>query len=566
MLNDEVNDPVAMGQENKDVREDFYLWHLVRLGVLEKVEDTDSIDGNRRYRSPLWDEAAKTCDNEAGKVTVAIIDSGIDTDHPNLASDCRVLPQIDFTPHLYGAFYDFPFKASLGVGLTAEQSTRTGEEEIENWVKRLGLDKSQWEGRRPRKPELGTSGFPKEEISPGPIQNGQMLDNQLPDFSALEQMIYQLVDPFNDEVSDALKSELLKLWKNAQEGQSIKIPTEDPSRYFGAHGTACAGLIGGGKIQNVENEKSTAFYRKGLPSAIDYFGVNPYCKILPICTPYSHEILPVINALLYAFVMGAEVIHIPRGLPDYAERSRFIQHTHSRTRIDRPRGAPDDHIQAGDQADLTRLLLHTGVFELLLKEMSKHRIIVLSAGNDGWKSRLAYPAQIHDPDQDNLIVVGAVNRDGYKADGSGKKNDWRNYISSYSNGSDSEKDMIHVLSDDGFALHKAHIAYDERGRSSTDYSYEPHIPEDKENKFSAWGLLTLDVRGSYGYAAGRRYDPPEHEPGVETGDLYTVFGGTSGASALAAGLLSLHLQLNYPNDGKIDGDLIRTLIGAAQLS
>jgi hypothetical protein len=260
------------------------------------------------------------------------------------------------------------------------------------------------------------------------------------------------------------------------------------------------------------------------------------------------------------------VIHIPRGLPDYSDRVRLMEQTHSVTRIDRPAGTPDDHIQPMDQADLARLKLHSEILEFLLREMSKRRIVVLSAGNDGWRGKLSYPARIHSRGEDSLIVVGAVNRGGYKSGGSGKKTEWRDYISSYSNGRDSGSNMVHVLSDDGFALDKKRVAFDEQGRWANDYSYRPHLPPNENNNYSSWGLLTLDVRGSYGYAAGRLYDPPENYLGYETGDLYTVFGGTSAASALAAGLLSLHLQKLDPSEREIDESLIERLCCDAGLS
>ncbi len=577
--------------------EDFYLWHLCKIGVLDQDLESD-----------LWQII---CDGNKDPVTVAIIDTGIDTGHPNLNSGdaAHPWPQIDFTPHLYGARYVPPIpsvKAYLEARARrepddpAKQNAHFNElarlrqnicDEVRAWGGKLGLDVSALDSAnsvRLAEPDKdnafhkvlagmpGQSGFPARDArTPGPTKGDPMLPGAAePGMVKMQAVIGHLG---NDDIDDALK----ELWTGLQGKNTINIPGEDPSRYFGAHGTACAGLIGGRPALPGAGSATPP----SIPKSMDYFGVNPYCKLLPIATPYSHEILPLIHALIYAVAHGAQVIHIPRGLPDYVDRNWKMKDTHFRTRIDRPvgieatdgkpdhlSGIPDDIWTApalsdaeelairglaegaeeaerdaslpDDQADFYRLMLHSKMFERLLAAVGKAGIyVVLSAGNDGWAKRLSYPARSAVNRDDKLVVVGAANRWAYDPPTKNRL-PWYEYISSYSNG---RKDFVdlgvyHALSDDGFALDQERVAFDERGRDANDYSYEPHLPPGIPNSYSDWGLLTLDVRGSYGYAAGKRYDPPEYDDGEDLDALYTLFGGTSGASALVAGLISLWLQ------------------------
>lgn len=577
-------------------KEDFYLWHLQKIGVLDN-----------KLKPSHW---ATACKKE--RIAVAIIDTGIDTGHPNLNTgkeECSRWSQIDFTPHLYGARYVPPLSSvrryldarALPNPLDLTELRKAVRDELGEWSKRLGLDISvltavigsplgeHLKDAKFHEALVGTpafSGFAAHgALTPGPTIGEDMLPGETaPGMKRMQQVIDGLG---NDDIDDEIKG----LWAGLDKKKTINIPCEDPSRYFGAHGTACAGLIGGRPACPEASipENGTA------PTSIDYFGVNPYCDIIPIATPYSHEVLPMIHALIYAVAHGARVIHIPRGLPDYVDRNWKMKDTHFRTRIDRPVGAiktpnrpshlsgigdavwnaanltgaekmaVNGLVKAGreterdasvteDQADLYRLMLHSKMFERILKAVSKHEeiCVVLSAGNDGWAGRLSYPARIHDSagEDDNLIVVGAANRRAYD-NPVGHPGSWDDFISSYSNGRKAYGKLgtYHALSDDGFALDKDRVAYDQRGRYANDYSYEPHLPSGLHNSYSDWRLLTLDVRGSYGYAAGKRYDPPEYDDGKEVDALYSLFGGTSAASALVAGLISLLLQTGNSKSG-----------------
>jgi subtilisin family serine protease len=336
------------------------------------------------------------------------------------------------------------------------------------------------------------------------------------------------------ELSALLPNADDKAWLATLEQKLTETPIEtlaldDPSRFFGAHGTACAGLIAG---QPSEERID------GVPSTIDYYGVNPYCELIPIATPYSHEVLPVINALIYAWLQGADVIHMPRGLPDVAARSEVLKDNPQSNRIDQ---ASDDTLVPDDQASLVRLKREAQLLEALLSALSKEVYVVLSAGNDGYAGKVSYPAKnllagqgpaANPHISDTVVVVGAKNQ--------------RGEFSSYTNGAGIAGQLLFMPSDDDFAIDQDRLSMDVTSREASDYNYEPHIMAGRTSTHAPWSVLTTDVRGSYGYAVGTAEDPPIGHKGLEMGAMYTLFGGTSAASSIVAGLISLLIQ-----DGKI---------------
>ena len=114
-----------------------------------------------------------------------------------------------------------------------------------------------------------------------------------------------------------------------------------------------------------------AALKKEFPTKINYCGINPVAKIIPINTVYSADYGPVIMALLYALSKEADVILMPRIVHDIGA------------------GMDADAIQRSRDPRVTRQLLQgqknaeKDLFEHLLSEVSKIVPVVIAAGNDG---------------------------------------------------------------------------------------------------------------------------------------------------------------------------------------
>ena len=482
-------------------RDLFFLWHLEHLGVLTRT------DGG--WDAPLWDEAAG-----ADPVTVALVDSGVDPGHPNLVA-ALTGPQVDFAPRLYGAVH-----APAGEALAALTRARDPSPAVtkalvaealadaEAHAAARGLDIDRL---RTLEAEVQSEADPTDaatqfraalRIPEAPLRE--------PGLSGVDAAIAALGLP--GDAGSKISARATRIG----EGYAT-LDVEDPARFFGAHGTACAGLVGGRPASRAHE-----FY-----TALPYYGVNPHCRIRSYSTPYGHEIQPVTNALLAAYLSGAEVILIPRGVYDTASRAGLdVANARRGTRIDMV-GATDEELVDEDQAVRHRLEAETGLFESLLAAISEHRYVILTSGNDGFADRLAYPASTLEA-ADTALIAGATNRRGFP--------------SSYSNGEALGDTVINVVSDDGTVIDRDRVHLDTDTREGSDYDFAPHIPEGLENRYSPWAPLSLDVRGPWGYAASARLDPPEYDDGVDLGSLYTLFGGTSAASSILAGAVSLLIQ------------------------
>ena len=304
------------------------------------------------------------------------------------------------------------------------------------------------------------------------------------------------------------------------------LPTEDPAHHFSAHGTASAGLIAG---RTLKSGKSA------FPDAIlNYFGVNPFASIIPVATPYSHEIKPLIRALLHSVAMGADVILLPRMVNDV-----------------------DSSNQSGDKSDLRRsrftdpksakmqkLAKDKDTFETLLRLLSPMMPIVLAAGNDGLGT-IAYPASlVNRKGFEDLIVVGSVNSNGRR--------------SSYSSGRSSDGVAIFAPSDDEERIDRFGTWFDPSdavGRQIKTLGWE------RTQAYSPFGVLAIDIPG--------RLDGEDRGDDVppKLRDLYTVFGGTSAASAIVAGIASLVEAVGRKDKAeRLTGKAFRELLGARAAS
>ncbi|WP_299212011.1 S8 family serine peptidase [uncultured Tateyamaria sp.] len=481
-----------------------YLWHLgfEKDGQTETPLALEGIED-------VW-EGARGKD----AVTVAIIDTGIDTDHPNLCGAVTE-PQIDFGPSLNGVIYkprERPLRDLREALLAGETISKDTLRKVRDAIKTRREKTNRSKRLKALDAEIKRLGSRTELTKDDNIALYKELFEREPPKDKAESRT-KGVRSLGDNLSEDLQSEWYTIVK-ALMAPSEKLKMDDPSSYFGAHGTACAGLVG-----------ARAPKPGGRVGPIPYFGVNPFCKIRSYATPYSHEFLPIIHALIDVLLSDAEVVLIPRGVPNMDALSHFAQKSGHTTRITTNRG--ERTLQFDDQAQFDKLKKHQAILEGLLKLTASRKYLVLAAGNDGLPDEFSYPAQAL-KDDCNVFIVGARNSLGH--------------CSAYTNGKMSDK-TLWMLSDDSVMFDNDTWSLDERSFVGSDFSYDPHMSQQhKKNTYDPWGIMSLDVRGNYGYSAGGHEDPRYGDEDLETRGLYSIFGGTSAASSLMAGLIALLVQ------------------------
>ena len=303
-------------------------------------------------------------------------------------------------------------------------------------------------------------------------------------------------------------------------------PAAEP-RFFGAHGTAVAGLIGGRPAQT-----------KGLSAdwtgdlavsvtvpdelALPYAGINPYCRIIPISTTAAPEPSMVLAALEYALFVEAEIVVIAAAWEDNAQYA-----------LDRAKWAP---------------------VNAALDRLSKTAVVLCAAGNSG-KTELAYPALRGA--KDGPIVVTACDAAGD--------------VMAYSPDQSDGQWMIKTLSSAAPRYDSEMIIHDHWAVSDPEIvspAGDPTMSQGKRRALPVEALVSLDVPGPYGYNPSPfRHTPVADGPHFDFASLYCRFSGSSAATAVAAGLISLARQvrkakgsatgqLNKPDAGWTpDGDL-----------
>lgn len=269
---------------------------------------------------------------------------------------------------------------------------------------------------------------------------------------------------------------------------------------FSNHGTSIAGLVGA-RACIAEQQLSNGLT---APLALPYSGVDPMCEIVQISTNFAPNPESLIIAFLYADLIDADVVLLPRNI---ADPTRMVPELGDETL--------GDAVQQ-IQADADRAELWSELAELI-DTVSQHRPVVCAAGNANEDSAI-YPANLAS-EHNGIISVGAVNAKGVR--------------SSYSSVND-----ITVLAPSGDAevfdrtqvrLDEQHVDYDATG-----------VPVSNSNHlYSSFDLISTDVPGKAGYS-GSPYDKiPDDGKLREFGSYFCRFGGTSGSSALVAGFLSL---------------------------
>lgn len=272
-------------------------------------------------------------------------------------------------------------------------------------------------------------------------------------------------------------------------------------RYFGAHGTAIAGLIGA-RPAEVFLRKPAFIGEPVDPSkdetiTLPYAGVNPFCSIVPITTSASPDPDMVLAALQYARLIRPDIVVIAAAWEDHRHRkSRWAK------------------------------------VDAELRALCKESVVLCAAGNSG-DIDLAYPACLS-AEPDGPIAVTACDKAGnvlaYAPDP--KENDRvLRTLSSWSEVYSTQG----VIRDPWKAVDPMIV------QPADDPTMGGHVAE-----LPVEGLIALDAPGPYGYnPSPYRYRPSGKGPHFDIGSLYCPFSGTSASTALAAGLIGLAIQESW---------------------
>lgn len=339
------------------------------------------------------------------------------------------------------------------------------------------------------------------------------------------------------------------------------------SAVFSAHGTAMAGLIGarprGDVAAVLTAHAGTGAVPQPLPPLEDlpsfpYAGVDPFCEIVPISTSFDPDPEQLILALIYARLIGSDIIVLARDFADPTASAITGEAT-----------PPDLVTEAEKRAILGLYPPSLGAEEKalwaalrkLVVALSREIPVVAATGNGGDETAIL-PAALADP-KNGIIAVGAHaatrNRAGYSTAGP---------VTLYAPSGDGERldAMVQRLDIadpeyrpgdhsaaylDGLGLHYPPAAAG--GGAGAAPGHAPLAAETAPGPsvFATQEIISTDVPGAAGYN-GSPYS--QH---VFSGDAvldyrsyYCRFSGTSAAAAITAGLLSLAMAAGAVPRGK----------------
>lgn len=278
---------------------------------------------------------------------------------------------------------------------------------------------------------------------------------------------------------------------------------------FSNHGTAIAGLVGARPTVT----QIAPDYRTQDPTAIDvplpYCGTDPFCELVPISTNFDTDPEALILALLYAEIIDASVVLIPRSFPDPFRTQGSIPVDLDLLEAALPaRPSPRERALWEELAQL-------------LVAVSIRRPIICAAGNYQEVGGI-YPANLAG-EYNGIISVGAVNAKGL--------------VAGYST---NQGITIMAPSNDAETYDRVSVRLDEQDVDFLDR----RCPAQNDNgSFSHFEIVSTDVPGSHGYSHGPFSSAEPAEGLREFGSHFCRFGGTSAASAIVAGFVSLGFSL-----------------------
>jgi hypothetical protein len=303
---------------------------------------------------------------------------------------------------------------------------------------------------------------------------------------------------------------------------TARLSPGNPARYkgiapatspvFSSHGTAMVGLIGA-RPAVIDADPSFVPTEDGKLT-LPYCGVDPLCEVVPISTNFDTDPEALILAFLYADLIRADVIVLPRVIPDPMRTvpeltSYVVDEDANRPLID---AIAPYAITATEREQWDELLE-------LIARISLRRPVVCAAGNANEEYGV-YPANFAS-DDNGIIAVGAVNAKGWNCSYSPTRN-----LTVWAPSTDAER------------LDRGEVRQDVRRH---DYDTETTPVPNNNDRYSYFDLIATDVPGTGGYAISPfpGPNPPPESPMREFGSYYCRFGGTSGASAIIGGFLSL---------------------------
>lgn len=291
------------------------------------------------------------------------------------------------------------------------------------------------------------------------------------------------------------------------------------STVFSTHGTAIAGLVGARPASVKIAKEYLGHGAQEVEFPLPYTGADPFCELVPISTNFDVDPEALALAFLYAEAIDADVILLPRSIPDPL---RTVPELGG---VDVNGKSLAEAVSLREFSDREKRLWEE--LAQLIINISLNRPIVCAAGN-AREEQPIYPANLA-TEHNGIVSVGAATARGLK--------------SSYSLTTNA---TIFAPSNDGEAFDSEALRLDPQ-----DADFEPtYLPSSSLNgEFSHFEVISTDVPGSHGYS----YSPfasDEPQMGMrEFGSYFCRFGGTSAASALVAGFISLGYSL-----GKLDRD------------
>ena len=483
------------------------LWHLFEIGVVTDL----------KFNSEGWDLAEARQSKKHRPTRVALIDVSVAYHHPNLVDAIDTDLMIDF------------FSARLGT-------------------------------------------FPKPSqthpFTPGPASR-----------HAAPLGLGPIVNLFT-ELTAHLPGEYIAARGPWNQRQRVLPAT---SADFSAHGTAMAGLIGArpkgrGEVEFVIPARIPLSEEDGtgipLPPAkltagpsLPYVGVDPFCEIVPISTSFDPDPEQLILTLLYAWLIGADIIVLARDFPDPL-RSAITGRRTSEGKV-----LPEEEIilREAYPCELSEheLELWSALHELVL-EVSRTVPVVCAAGN-GYDDSMIYPASLaaapvsaahaREGNGNGIIAVGARAATRQRAAYSTTSTQ-AGQISIYAPSGDGERLDIGMQRLD--TLDPDYRPYDQSDSYKSKLNVEytgagtaPHLVD--ASTYSTQPVISTDVPGAAGYN-GSPFPYPTDPAGAiyDYRSYYCNFSGTSAACAIVAGMLSLAYSAGKIEKG--NGSLAKTLL------
>jgi subtilisin family serine protease len=327
-----------------------------------------------------------------------------------------------------------------------------------------------------------------------------------------------LLDRIGDEkdgISKAIRDEVNWVEDKSKNLRPAGVPRVAPSRLYGAHGTAVAGLIGARPtVVKLRHPQFTPPKKKDQCNPVDnpvdlelpYCGINPFCRIVPISVTAVPGPDMILGALEYAKLVEPDIVVM----------------------ADSWDGA------LGADGELSGEWLK--VDEALAELCSRH-IVLCAAGNDALDEPV-YPAsrcndkrlvkvddKVEERDAPGPWAVGACGTNGKDLTYSPVQS------AIVGNGGWMIKTLsteVPIFDRERILINPWEIADDLLGQPNNS---EPFPPAD---------IVTTDLPGEAGYnPSPYRYRPDPDQEYYEIASLFCRFAGTSAAVAIAAGLVSL---------------------------